>query len=129
MHAKPDMVRIRRLKRQLKAAASIGIALAAGVFLACQRSVTDKTHDAEAPDGAEAAKPVVDIALDASGEDAARDGARTEGADASSQRDATAELDAGKPDALAKRPAARDASTVDKREHRKGMPVPDNLLE
>jgi hypothetical protein len=138
MHAKPEKIRVRRLKRQLKAAVSIGVALAAGVFLACQKTVTEKVEDARSaddalggkvnPDPPGADKSVIDVTLvDAAGTTPS----------IVAPPDAEALLaplpsDAGgKADALAKRPpvVTKDGGKVDKREHRKGMPVPDNLLE
>jgi len=122
MHAKPEKVRVRRLKRQLKAAVSIGVALCAGVFLACQKTVvTEKTEDAQVPpeDASLARDVVVDVQLVDSPPPSSSDAAPLAIVDAD-----------GKSDALAKRPPSKaDAGAVDKREHRKGMPVPDNLLE
>jgi hypothetical protein len=136
MHAKPEKIRVRRLKRQVKAALSIGVALAAGVFLACQKTVSDKIEDARSADDAwkvnepppNGDKSVIDVTLvDAAG--------TTPNIVAPPDAEATlAPLPSdagGKADALAKRPVptTKDGGKVDKREHRKGMPVPDNLLE
>jgi len=105
MHADPKLVRVRRWKRRLKAVASIAVAACAGVFLACGKTTKpppDADVDANAP-------TTEDATVDAEVADAVV-------ADAKS-------------DALAKpRSGPRDAA-VDVREHRKGMPVPDNLLE
>ncbi len=120
MFAKRDQVGPRRVRRRLKAAASIVVALAAGTFLACQR-------------GMETAKQVLDASRgdtdardtgpqDTGAVDAARDAA------AAGPTDASMVLADAKTDALVKRAAPHDAA-VDTREHRKGMPVPDNLLE
>lgn len=115
MYAKPEKVRARRAKRRLKAVASIAVALCAGAFLACVK------------------KPEVDAG--ASDANAPRDPAPFDGAREADAEDAAivvTSADGGvdaKPDALVKRqPGPRDAA-VDVREHRKGMPVPDNLLE
>jgi hypothetical protein len=84
--ADPKLVRRRRLKRQLKAAASVLIAVAAGTFLACQRQLGNASSPADRePSGR-----------------GVSDGDRT-----GSPSDAAVDVD----------------------QHRKGMPVPDNLLE
>lgn len=129
MYAKPEKIRGRRLKRQLKAVVSIGLALAAGVFLACQKKPVseEKVEDArkgasEPQDGGDKSATrdvIIDVTL--------VDASAPPSADASAL--APLPSDAGaKADALAK-PVTRDGGKVDKREHRKGMPVPDNLLE
>jgi hypothetical protein len=83
------VVGIRRVKRRLKAAASIGLALAAGTFLSLQRDA-----------GADATPPKT-------GEQSRKRGKK-------GQKGKKGDKEKGKPD---------------KEEHRKGMPVPDNLLE
>lgn len=107
-------VTLRRWKRRLKAAASLGLALAAGTFLACQKTAvpppppppnptTPETHDLPPPPP---------------------------------PRDAAAPADASapeKPTSLVKiRPKKEEhpkKGKLDQKEHRKGMPVRDNLLE
>ncbi|MCA9586997.1 MAG: hypothetical protein KC657_16700 [Myxococcales bacterium] len=117
MHAKREKARARKWKRRIKAVASIGVALAAGTFLACQR-------------GAETVKrEVIDVRARLGGEDAsvrydAADDATTDG-DVGTELDAAGDATA---DAGARRKGSKDAS-VDVKEHRKGMPVRDNLLE
>jgi hypothetical protein len=126
MHARPDKVRARRVRRRIKAALSIGVALAAGIFLACQKNAApEKSEDAgegeaaRSDDAARGATPPTSL-----------DDREAGGAEAAVTSDASAGLvDAAKPDALAKRPAHPRDAAVDRREHRKGMPVPDNLLE
>ena len=101
MYADPKKVRLRRIKRRLKASASIVLATAAGVFLACQRRLADE--------------PVRPPEPSPMGPDA-----RT-GPEPPDVPDATApSVDASAP--------SKDAA-VDVDEHRKGMPVRDNLLE
>jgi hypothetical protein len=111
MFAKESLVAKRRLARRLKAAASIAIALAAGTFLACKQK-------------ADEIKKAIDSAR---GDEDAGAGANT-----NPERDSgvVVQVDTG-PDttALAKMDAAPDAHVVDVKEHKKGMPVPDNLLE
>lgn len=119
MHAKPERVKRRRLARRMKAVASIGVAVAAGLFLACQRGV-DKLVDATRSEGGDAAG---DMAAPPAAIDAAPDAPVDAPVDAGVDAPADA-----KTDALAKHRGPRDAA-VDVREHRKGMPVPDNLLE
>lgn len=100
----------RRFRRRVKAAASIAIALAAGTFLACQRGLEhlQNASDARAPDDAQPPKtsnePDTPAAIPTS---TALVRAQDAGAGGKSIRDAA----------------------VDVNEHRKGMPVPDNLLE
>jgi hypothetical protein len=86
-------VRVRRLKRRLKAAAALALAAAAGTFLAC--SGRDKNRPNPPPN------PTTDEVSNL-----------------------PAPPDAGTADA-----AADQDGAVDRTEHRKGMPVPDNLLE
>lgn len=100
----PSAARVRRWKRRLKAAASIGLALAAGSFLTlvgerasrargAPNPTTPELHDPNAPPGVRDATPP----------EPAKD----------------------KP----KRRGKKRRGKVDKDEHRKGMPVKDNLLE
>jgi hypothetical protein len=105
MFASPKLVGRRRLKRRLKAAASVIVALAAGSFLACQRQVEKLTGETgppspESPGGALGVR-VRDAAAPNPVPEALADAQRTKSADAA----------------------------VDVNEHRKGMPVRDNLLE
>lgn len=123
MHAKPEKVRPRRLRRRLKAIASIAVALCAGAFLACQKSVTSTADEAgPATDGATPR----DVGTDLGDADANPDAEAGRG-DAASLTVVDAAPDASR--ALVPAPPKRDAATVDRKEHRKGMPVPDNLLE
>jgi hypothetical protein len=105
MYADPKRVRIRRIKRRLKATASIVLATAAGLFLACQRKATGGAEPAgPSPYGPDARTgPEIDIAPP----------------DASAPPDDTP---------VPARERERDAA-IDVDEHRKGMPVRDNLLE
>ena len=107
MFAKESLVAKRRLARRLKAAASIAIALAAGTFLACKQK-------------ADEIKKAIDSAR---GQDV--------GVDAGVDTSPFTEGDAGDATttALVKGDAGSDTSTVDTKEFKKGMPVPDNLLE
>jgi hypothetical protein len=102
-------VRIRRLKRKLKAAMSIAIAAAAGTYIACDAGVKPKHQPAPNPTTPEVSNLPApsDAGVDAE-------------IDAASPADAST--------ALVRRDAGMDAK-VDREEHRKGMPVRDNLLE
>lgn len=104
-------VRLRRIKRKLKAAVSIAIAAAAGTYMACDAGEKPKHQPAPNPTTPEISN--LPAARDA-GADAAVDAATDAPADAST--------------ALVRRDASIDAK-VDRDEHRKGMPVRDNLLE
>ena len=99
-------VRLRRWKRRLKAAASLVIASAAGTFLACTKGDKNRPPPAPNPTTNEISN------LPAPPRDA--------GADRGKAMIVALKVD--------KAPKV-EKTGVDKREHRKGMPVPDNLLE
>jgi hypothetical protein len=123
MFANPRKNRARRIKRQLKAGASILLALAAGTFLACKGK---REPDAPSPYGPDARSgPGARQGVDGPARDRLQGDAGTTdhaAADSGATGAALALRDAG---------AAHDARAphVDKKEHRKGMPVRDNLLE
>ncbi len=130
MHAKPEKVRARRIKRQIKAALSIGVAVCAGVFLACQKSPL-ASSEAGAPNaGPTQGEPNVDATSPSEINVDLDDGTSKRTADAT-PGNGPSPSDAGhKPDALARvLPTPTRDAAVDRNEHRKGMPVPDNLLE
>ena len=132
-------LRLRRMKRQMKAGASIVLAVAAGAFLACQRNVARVIDRSPmGPDARSGPHPTTPV-----------DASTAPSVDAS-----TAPLDVLPPTTDAPTPttdtptadvrttrdsgtlAVRDASThhhrphhVDVDEHRRGLPVIDNLLE
>lgn len=110
MFVKSSDAKRRRLRRRMKAAASIAIALAAGTFLACQRGVEKLQNaiDARAPDDAAPPNEPIDANAPAP--------------------TVTSTALVRAQDAGAGGKSIRDAA-VDVNEHRKGMPVPDNLLE
>ena len=106
----------RRVKRRLKAAASLVLAAAAGTFLACVGK-RDKNRPTPAPnptthESSNLPAPQGQADAGVARPDAGRQAGNPQ----------------GPPDA---RPDARhpDRPTVDRAEHRKGMPVRDNLLE
>lgn len=132
-------LRLRRVKRQMKAGASIVLAVAAGAFLACQRNVARVIERSPmGPDARSGPHPTTPVdasvapAVDASAApldapppttDAPAPASDTPTVDARTARDAGTL-------------AVRDASThhhrphhVDVDEHRRGLPVIDNLLE
>ena len=125
MYAKAERVGRRRLKRRLKAAVSIGVAVAAGTFLACQKQVskfTDKPSEGPKSSDQPVEVPGPAATTDRNELDSAPDAA------AAGEPDAAPTV-SGRP-ALPPSPSARDAAPrVDRKEHRKGMPVRDNLLE
>ena len=106
-------VRIRRWKRRMKAAMSIALAAAAGTFLACDTG--EKKPQPNVPPNP--------TTPEISNLPAAHDA----GIDAAADASADAAIDA-QTTALVRRDAGTDAK-VDREEHRKGMPVRDNLLE
>ena len=121
-----DLV-LRRLKRRLKAAASIGLAIAAGTFLSFQRGaradgpipapnpMTPETQNDPSP--VDTSTPEDPKKRKQHG----KDKTRPDGKDKGKGQDKDKDKDKGKSD--------KDQGKVDKDEHRKGMPVPDNLLE
>jgi hypothetical protein len=118
MFADPKKVSARRLRRRLKAGVSVGLALVAGAFLACKGGGYPQ----------EEASP---MGPDARGgpQKGGEDGSSTspDGGLANDSLDGASTalvLDGGKD-----RGTDARAPTVDKQEHRKGMPVRDNLLE
>lgn len=131
MFADPDKNKARRLRRQLKAGVSIVVALAAGAFLTACGSEGSPTPSPSGPDSRGGPSP--------SGSGAAPKGS---GAASSTPSAAPSTPPSAAPSASAIASATPSASSsaivpvtpsagprVDKNEHRKGMPVPDNLLE
>lgn len=122
MFADPRKVAARRIRRRIKAGAAVALALVAGAFLACKGGGEAEPASPSGPD----ARPGPG-ARDADG--GAPDGAST----AQGPRDAGDDAGDAGSTALAVRDAGADAAAkaprVDKREHRKGMPVRDNLVE
>jgi len=139
MFADPKKVDARRLRRRLKAGAAVALAMVAGAFLACKGE--SGQPEPPSPSGPDARSgPGSRVADDAGnadatnnaadgGQDAAIDAENDAPNDALAIRDGSADGSAplvvrdGGPSAPAKAPR------VDKTEHRKGMPVRDNLLE
>jgi hypothetical protein len=99
----PWTVAARRLKRRLKAAASLGLALAAGTFLTLQ---SDARGDNSVPPGGK--------------DKGSAKGKGKDGKDAKNEDEKKKDKDKDKD---------KNKGQVDKDEHRKGMPVRDNLLE
>lgn len=143
MFADPKKVDGRRLRRRLKASAAVALAVVAGAFLACKgesnqaEPASPTGPDARSGPGprpaesaAQAATTTVianaapDAGIDAES-DAGADAADDAPNDALTVADAAADASKG----LVVRPATPKTHQVDKREHRKGMPVRDNLLE
>jgi hypothetical protein len=126
MFADHKRVARRRLMRRLKAAASIAVALAAGTFLACRRDGHPSTGDVPEPESS---------ADDAPTTSALPPGSSTQPSGsqaASSQASASASASASGKELTVPAPAPPPPTTtptVDKQQHKKGMPVPDNLLE
>src|SRR5262245_44710361 len=102
-------VRMRRLKRRLKATASVLLAAAAGTFLACVKRGDERP--AQAPNPTTPEVPDRPAPPRDAGAPAARDAGADRGSD------------------LVRRRKPKHEPKVDREEHRKGMPVPDNLLE
>jgi hypothetical protein len=114
MFVKPSDAKKRRFRRRIKAAASIAVALCAGTFLACQR-------------GVQTIQNVIDASSEKDADGDSNSPQPLSPTDASNSTAMVLVADAGK-DAEARARKLKDAA-VDVNEHRKGMPVPDNLLE
>lgn len=125
-------LRMRRVKRTMKAGASIALALAAGAFLACQRVVV--RNEAQSPMGPDARRgpppsPSADAVADvATVADAAADAATDAGADTEDAQGMVVASDAPG-DIVVRSPPRGPRHHVDRDEHRRGLPVIDNLLE
>lgn len=139
MFADPKEIKGRRLRRRLKAGAAVALAMVAGAFLACKGE--DKAPEPPSPSGPDARSgPGTRPVEDAGRVDATNDAADAADATLDAENDAPSDAPS---DALVVTDAAADGSTglavrkptapkkptVDKVEHRKGMPVRDNLLE
>lgn len=143
MFADPKKVDARRLRRRLKAGAAVALAMVAGAFLACKGE--SNQPEPPSPSGPDARSGPGSRAP----EDAGNADATNHSADAGQDATIDAENDAPNDapnDALVVTDGSADGSTglvvrdagprapakaprVDKTEHRKGMPVRDNLLE
>jgi hypothetical protein len=127
MFADPTQSAARRLRRRIKAGASIAVALVAGAFLACRPGANNPGPSPSGPDarvgpertGGSAPPPPPEP-------DAATADAASESTDALA--DARSD-DGGRDASLARPTRAPRAPQVDRHEHRNGMPVRDNLLE
>ena len=150
------LVKRRRVKRRVKAGVSVAVAIAAGAFLSCQRAISppDSDQPALTPDARvepeqgkqlptttgdnkeeSPAEPPTDKAappaenLSDVGQNDAEGAELKPAADSDASGDANADVEADKPDALVPKVKRKRRRKVDRREHRKGMPVRDNLLE
>ena len=123
MFADPKKVRQRRLKRQLKAGASLVVAVLAGVFLACKGERGEAPPSPYGPDARKGPGAGGGAPRDASLPDASAAPSTALTASAAPSTALTA------PDPSARLLPHPRAPHVDKEEHRKGMPVRDNLLE
>ena len=103
-------MRLRRLKRRLKAGASLLLAAAAGTFLACVKRGDDRP--------AQAPNPTTPEVPDRPAPPRDAGGATPDGG---GQAPAAGAIERRRP--------PKHGPKIDRTEHRKGMPVPDNLLE
>jgi len=139
MFADPKKVPIRRFRRRVKAGAAVVLAMVAGAFLACKGSMDEQPPSPMGPDARRGPGPRganADASIDApinanDTNNAAMDASHDAPSDALVDANNDANNDAST--ALVVRDAGADAAAkaprVDKHEHRKGMPVRDNLLE
>lgn len=123
----------RRRKRRLKATVAVAIALAAGAFLACAGDRDESTDNVEPEAPAEPPAPASERASaaaddTAADDDAAADDAAADDAGLALPDDAAIE-DAEPSTAIVPSKRRRRRPRVDRDQHRRGMPVPDNLLE
>jgi hypothetical protein len=136
MFADPRKVRVRRLKRRIKAGASIVVALAAGLFLACKGD----EKPPPSPSGPDARSGPLPAPREAGAAERLGTDARTAGSDM--PKDAVAPGDGGGADARGAEGGGTSSAVVvrdggidskkpqvDREQHRKGMPVHDNLIE
>jgi hypothetical protein len=125
-------VAARRVKRRLKAAASIGLALMAGAFLACSPDKPQK-EKSRVPVPPNPTTPSVGAlpprAPSARVDSGSTASAGSAGPDASGRPHEGAGPSASSTAIVPVAKTPHKAPSVDKQEHRKGMPVPDNLLE
>ena len=125
MFADPKKNGARRIKRQLKAGASILLAMAAGTFLACKGK---REPDAPSPYGPDARSgPSAGQAADTPTSSRREDDAGASHHDTADSGATGADLAVH--DAGASATHGARAPHVDRQEHRIGMPVRDNLLE
>lgn len=125
-------LRMRRIKRQMKAGASLVLALAAGTFLACQRAPRPTERSPMGPDARTGPSPAPSPDASAPHDASAPSAPDASATDASAPADATTDTSLATRDAaLATRDAdaSRNRHHVDVVEHRRGLPVIDNLLE
>ncbi|HET9953016.1 MAG TPA: hypothetical protein VFQ61_00860 [Polyangiaceae bacterium] len=113
---------IRRYKRRLKAAAALVLSVAAGTFLACQRE-SDKPGARPAPAPNPTTPEISNLPAAESG-----GGANETNSDRSSGGVASGTVESGGGPSSGAGGAGR-RNQVDRHEHRKGMPVRDNLVE
>ena len=113
---KPEyVVTLRRWKRRVRAVASIGLALAAGTFLAAYARADSSVPEAKKPKAQDGRKGAGAGAKEKNKDkEKDKDKQKDKGQEKQKEKDKDKEKDKGK---------------VDKEEHRKGMPVRDNLLE
>jgi hypothetical protein len=138
MFADPKKVAGRRFRRRVKAGAAVVLAMFAGAFLACKGTPDEQPASPMGPDARRGPGPQ-DADAGAGLDATMTNDANTDANDAGDAGDdATSDalaLDAASDSntTLAVRDASVDAAAkaprVDKHEHRKGMPVRDNLLE
>ena len=133
MFADPKKVPIRRFRRRVKAGAAVVLAMVAGAFLACKGTTDEQPASPMGPEARRGPGPQsadMDASVDAADANDAADAAMDASNDA--PNDALDTAHDGNT-ALTVRDASVDAAAkaprVDKHEHRKGMPVRDNLLE
>jgi hypothetical protein len=126
MFADKNAVNKRRFHRKLKAAASILVAVAAGTFLACKRTEPAKvstpdsgTQNNSASTGNTAS--AASAAPSATGTTSVAIVPSASGSSAPAASSSAAIVPA--------KPPTPPKPTVDRHQHRKGMPVIDNLLE
>lgn len=139
MFADPKKVNARRLRRHLKAGAAVALAMVAGAFLACKgesnqvEPPSPSGPDARSGPGSRSTEDAGTIDATNDVADAADDVTNDAPNDAANDALAVTDGSADASTTLAVRDAGADAAAktrrVDKHEHRKGMPVRDNLLE
>ncbi|MDP3278664.1 MAG: hypothetical protein Q8Q09_25970 [Deltaproteobacteria bacterium] len=128
MFADPKKTAVRRVRRRLKASASIVVAVIAGAWLACKPS-SGPGPSPSGPDARVGPDRTGGSAPPPNPEDASQPDPLDAQSDAGDSAIVEAGADGGTESGIARRRTAPRTPQVDRHEHRNGMPVRDNLLE
>ncbi|MFO0562192.1 MAG: hypothetical protein U0269_29525 [Polyangiales bacterium] len=127
MFADPKQTAARKLRRHMKAGVSIVVAVVAGAWLACRPTTTQPGPSPQGPDARTGPERSAGSAPPPPPEGDANE--RADAAETNALDVTTDSGDASADRAIVQRRHAPRAPSVDRHEHRNGMPVRDNLLE